>query len=598
MPDCASNLLHLLESDLLSHGWDPQNTGPKSIQQQRFDFVCESLRKSLLKKYIPRGETKETRKLRRTKALDIFISDNEICRDWTLPRDDELDVVLGEVKTSLDMFFHPANGRDILLTPHSVLSGIDVGKGANIGCLNVDFYSKVCASQVTYSSDGLRHFLAHAFSPSSPWAGALYQRPPGMSPRKVVGSKIAFAEKNAEVDRTICEEPTMEMLLQKGTEACMNFRLAQVFNIWLDTQQEINADLARIGSIDESFATLDLRSASNRNSVKMMSHVLPPDVTSWLMKIRTKFAVLPNGDAVELHMLSSMGNAYTFPLQTILFACVIQAVYYCLGIPFKTGRRGESRNFAVNGDDIICVTRAFPLVCKVLSALGHEVNLEKTFYEGRFRESCGSDFWSGYNVRGVYIKSLKTPCDIYSSINRLNQWSTRHGIPLVRSITFLIDMLKPHQRLVVPMHEDDTSGIRAPQQFAKRSFYKRERGKSYFARVTKLRSVVLSSESALLKKKTFIQNELKESGESSEWYPFRKYWSKIWYNPDGHLLTALSGRLRDCSFELRQFSRRTVKRRRYSPCWDYIGAEARESGLRTDDYLYQCSINLVTLMRS
>lgn len=573
MPDCASNLAQLLESDLLQAGWDP-NVSNGSLPSGPSGFSLSSLRKSLLKKFID-DNTKDEEKRNRA-ALDLFVSDNDDCKSWEyLPASEEVERAVGEAQATLDRFCHPKAGREELLSFWRFASRMDVGKGANIGHTNVDFYSKVFCSPLAATSIELVDYYRLAISHDPTWSAAVRSQEKRMGTRIVAGSSITFALKNAEISRTICTEPPINMLFQKGIESELNHALRRVFGLDLSTQPDKNRELARIGSLDDSFCTIDLKSASNRNSIKMLKMMTPASFMKWLMLTRSPSAVTPNGEMIELHMLSSMGNAFTFPLQTALFASVVVGCYKVLGIKPKYPHGRDIGNFAVFGDDIIVVKEAYDLVTKVLETLGHIVNHDKSFKEGPFRESCGSDWYLGHNVRGVYIKRLQDDADFYSAINRLNLWSATHGVPLVNTVRYLVSCVK--RKLYVPMHETETAGIRIPLAIAKQ-FLGPEGMFGYSYRYLSIRQykVLFADESTLnLQIQKARQSWLKMKGKGVN--PKVKYLAeKAWYNPEGHLLSAIAGRLRDRSFAVREFKRRTAVKTRNSSCWDWSGSIALE----------------------
>lgn len=177
--------------------------------------------------------------------------------------------------------------------------------------------------------------------------------------------------------------------------------------------------------------------------------------------MRSTHSKVPNsGQPVELHMVSTMGNGYTFSLQTILFSAIVRAAFSVAGMATVNPRGNCWGNWGVNGDDIIVpaglVTR---LTVRCLQLLGFTTNTAKTFVEGPFRESCGGDYFEGRNLRGVYIKSLEKPQDIYAAINQLNLFSTRTGVSMPRAVQYLASKVKCRY---VPCHEADDSGIRVP----------------------------------------------------------------------------------------------------------------------------------------
>jgi hypothetical protein len=268
--------------------------------------------------------------------------------------------------------------------------------------------------------------------------------------------------------------------------------------------------------------------------------MLPKDVLSILRSARSAVTTLPGGAEVELHMISSMGNAYTFPLQTIFFTAVVLTVYKMLGIKAELPHRGPFTvdgtlgNFAVFGDDIIVRTEAYHSVCQALSLFGFKVNQDKSFFEGDFRESCGHDYIRGYNVRGVYLKSLKTLQDQYSAINRLNRWSAKWGIPLPSTIHACSQGMR---KLYVPMHVEDTAGVKVPF-CARRRHYGLDK-KTGAIKYRYLRLYVDTVDVA--------DSEGPALGKLRGWKKFP--------NPPAILLAAIAGKLRDARVSIRALDR-------------------------------------------
>jgi hypothetical protein len=274
--------------------------------------------------------------------------------------------------------------------------------------------------------------------------------------------------------------------------------------------------------------------------------MFPKHVVSLLEMSRSRFTTLPGGAEVELHMVSSMGNAYTFPLQTLLFSSLVYGVYRALSINLERPYRQSLGNFAVFGDDIIVVRKAYNLVCRMLSICGFSVNVDKSFNEGYFRESCGRDYWCGDNVRGVYIKTLKHISDRYSAINRLNAWSAQWGIPLPRTIRFLMEGLR---MLPVPFDEMDVAGIKVPLRMLKKRVVDKHTGG------VRYRYLRIDSTS-------FDMTDINRR------QPKLRGWIN---NPSAVLLAALAGTLRSGKLVIRKdFRQATSFRFRSSSRWDYI----------------------------
>jgi len=179
---------------------------------------------------------------------------------------------------------------------------------------------------------------------------------------------------------------------------------------------------------------------------------------------------LTTGEWEPLGMLSTMGNGFTFPVETMIFAGVVVAAYQVY-----TGRSpviwdGEYANvacpaacdFGVFGDDIICSRKVVRGVLRLLDLLGFKVNSSKSFVEGPFRESCGADWYLGKEVRPVYCKSLATLQDRYALINALNRWTAKTGICLSGTVQLLL-LSVPRQ--AVPRWESDDAGLHLPLSF-------------------------------------------------------------------------------------------------------------------------------------
>lgn len=670
MPDCAGDLARLLESDLLQAGWDPNFIGPLSNAECARQIGMAALSNSLLKKYISYEEAKERNPDREKRALELFLSNNEDCSSMRASLEERyasrplLAEAFGEVKSILYDFAFPDRGRGMLLSLGTILDEATMGPGAGVEVQNNDFYTKLFDSSLATSNMDLHSYYAAHVSANPTWLDAEKMRQERFGTSLVPGSNLFFALKTREISRVACTEPPLNMFFQKGIQAKFDVRLKQVFGIDLEKQPDKNRMLARLGSIHDTFCTMDLKSASDRNSYDVVEWLFDPSIVRWLEKCRSPMTILPDGTLQELYMVSSMGNAFTFPLETAIFASVVVAAYRVLNIPVKYPRGEDLGNFAVFGDDIICVKEAYDLIAEMLDILGHQVNHDKSFKHGLFRESCGSDWFAGHNVRGVYLKRLHNDADFYKAINRLNIWSGRHNVPLERTIRYLLAQCK--RRLYVPMHEQDTAGIRTPSQILP-GFHQVESFKdvpigSVTCPSTGIKAVDLGGGTIshryrcfspaqasvdLRDVKSLLRRQLRSIDLLLAVLPGREgrrrrildqraqvieqtcdrlgfaarassrkgrggnnprndrvgrrrglsllqaeYLAyKLNYNAGGVLLSALASKLRDGSFEIRSFSRRTVVRYRSSSCWNYCGPELAERQV-AEDVIRLCLVNL------
>jgi hypothetical protein len=205
--------------------------------------------------------------------------------------------------------------------------------------------------------------------------------------RQVSSNKVAFVPKTAKTHRSIAVEPLGNGLVQKGIDLEMRKRLKRV-GIDLSDQTP-NQRLAYHGSIlgSAGWATIDLSSASDSVSIELVRELLPPEWFNFLNRVRSPSYSL-NGTVYRSEKFCTMGNGFCFPLETLIFAAACQAV--------TAGVAG--RKFLCYGDDIIVPTEHFGAVVNLLRVMGFKTNAKKTFAEGPFRESCGSNWYSGEDV--------------------------------------------------------------------------------------------------------------------------------------------------------------------------------------------------------
>lgn len=214
----------------------------------------------------------------------------------------------------------------------------------------------------------------------------------------VEGSRLAYVPKDARAHRSIAVEPSVNAFLQRGIGLALRRRLHRRWKIDL-SDQEPNQVLARKGSLGGHLATIDLSSASDTVSLRLVERLFPEDWVALLRCCRSAFTFEGRENKKRfLNKWSSMGNGYTFELETVIFAAAVRAV-----IPQCEWYSGQWR---VYGDDIVVGTLWFPELCQLLEYLGFSTNQKKTFATSPFRESCGADYWCGVNVRPFYLKKV------------------------------------------------------------------------------------------------------------------------------------------------------------------------------------------------
>nr|UJQ85361.1 MAG: hypothetical protein 3 [Leviviridae sp.] len=433
-------------------------------------FAARVLRTSLFKKWKPSNSGPLE-----ARAINTFLRCNAAC--GTLILDDSASTDLGSAlrsfKAEMHKTFHSGPLQSNVLTLQACLDKGRCGPGSSVGTKKTDFFGKMCESTLTYTDEGLYHL--YKYCTNETWRKMELIRHKRHGRKRVKGSNLTTVLKNSQTNRTICTEPSLNMFFQLGAGEVIEKLLLRDHNIDLATQQVINRAMAKCGSIMGINATVDLKSASDTIARLLVKYGLPPETFRVLDFIRSPYTKI-DGKYYKLEMFSSMGNGFTFPLQTLIFATLVRIVYGLVGIIPKAF--GPDRNYGVFGDDIICDVRAYEKLSEILHGCGFTVNLDKSFAKGAFRESCGGDYFRGADVRGVYLQEIKTDEDIYCAFNRLTRWSIKHRVDLSELLEYLLRLVKFRP---VPFDVGDTAGFKYPSSYLTNKRYSKDGGLKYRA---------------------------------------------------------------------------------------------------------------------
>lgn len=264
--------------------------------------------------------------------------------------------------------------------------------------IDVDAYQKLSSDQVLTGSsecfetfghlliDGCYSSLLHEYLQK----GCL----------KVSESNVSKAEcvnKDALVDRFIAIEALLNSMAQQGIRSMLDPYLKR-WGVNL-TDQGVNRVLARIASkrgfSPSGFSTVDLSSASDTVTIELVRYLLPKGWFDLLYSARSTH-IQKDNDVFLSPCFSTMGNAFTFPLQCLVFMSLVRAAMQHCHI--------DDARCCVYGDDIIIPSGATALLVECLRFGGFIPNVQKSFITGFFRESCGGDYLDGHDVRPVYLK--------------------------------------------------------------------------------------------------------------------------------------------------------------------------------------------------
>ena len=266
--------------------------------------------------------------------------------------------------------------------------------------------------------------------------------------------KVISVPKTLKTPRIIAVEPACMMFVQQGLMSLMKeeFRADQnAFQFICFDSQEPNRALARSASRDGSLATLDLKEASDRVSNQLVLTLFErfPTLSRAVQACRSRSADV-DGKVIRLAKFASMGSALTFPIEAMVFCTMVfVGIERALNRPLTRkdllALYGKVR---IYGDDIIVPVEYAQSVIDTLEAFGALVNRSKSFWTGKFRESCGGDYYSGLpigvaRVRRVLPKSLKDASEIVSAVSLRNQLNQLGYFETVRWLDCLIGNILP-----------------------------------------------------------------------------------------------------------------------------------------------------------
>jgi hypothetical protein len=265
---------------------------------------------------------------------------------------------------------------------------------------------------------------------------------------------VTFVTKNWKTDRTIAMEPDHLLPLQAAIGEFFK-RLLRKWGVDL-SDQTMNQVLARIGSIDGSYATIDLKAASDTIARALIKLLFPPDWAELLLSLSSSSYAIGHEakSATPYAKLSSMGNGFTFPVESIIFAAAILALK-------------PENIWAVYGDDIVVETRLASELTTLLRVLGFEINTEKSFSDPSvpFRESCGADWLRGKKVTPFYVRS-----DPFAKPEKAHILNGLFGIAVPDGAlwNYLLHLQSAWKIPVVPFQEDSRCGLHVPAPTARR----------------------------------------------------------------------------------------------------------------------------------
>ncbi len=246
-------------------------------------------------------------------------------------------------------------------------------------------------------------------------------------------SRVIAVPKTLKTPRIIAIEPTcMQYTQQAVAEPLIQLLESDELSGALIgfTRQEPNQNMARMGSIDGSLATLDLSEASDRVSNRLVRELCHgyTHFSDAVQSCRSLRADVPGHGYTPLTKFASMGSALCFPIEAMVFLTVVFiGIQNARELPLTEkdvkSLRGKVR---IYGDDIIVPVEYAESVSSALDLYGFKVNVHKSFWNGKFRESCGREYFAGHDVsivkvRQVLPKSRQNVRELISTVSLRNQ---------------------------------------------------------------------------------------------------------------------------------------------------------------------------------
>nr|QDH91369.1 MAG: RNA-dependent RNA polymerase [Leviviridae sp.] len=283
-----------------------------------------------------------------------------------------------------------------------------------------------------------------------------------LEPRDEIPAKVISVPKTLKTPRIIAIEPTA---MQYSQQALARSILESLRDIdYLDAMlgfrdQTPNQRMAQTGSREGNLATLDLSEASDRVSNEHVRHLtaLFPHLHAGLEATRSQKAHVDGHGVVRLAKYASMGSALCFPLEAMVFLTMIfLGIEQALNTPLS---RKLIHQFVgsvrVYGDDIIVPVDCVPHVIGSLESFGIRVNTNKSFWNGKFRESCGKEFYDGHDVSIVRVRrelpsSRERVAEVISLVSFRNQLYEHGYWKTCEALDEMIRTMIKHYPVVLP----------------------------------------------------------------------------------------------------------------------------------------------------
>lgn len=237
--------------------------------------------------------------------------------------------------------------------------------------------------------------------------------PVHLEPGSEIPVKVTSVPKTMKTPRIIAIEPTAMQYAQQSIRISITRYVSQdklLTKLIGFLDQTPNQELALEGSKTRTLATLDLSEASDRVSNQLVREMTSqwPYLHKAIDACRSRKADVPGHGVLRLAKYASMGSALCFPFEAMVFLTIVfMGIAKSLNTPLTMDliKRYQSE-VRIFGDDIIVPVDHVHSVVSMLTDYGLVVNTSKSFWNGKFRESCGKEYFDGHDVSIVKVRKV------------------------------------------------------------------------------------------------------------------------------------------------------------------------------------------------
>jgi hypothetical protein len=345
-----------------------------------------------------------------------------------------------------------------------VIENVQFGKKSSIGCSLANAYLDIKLSDkaaFTGTKDTTAYFLDQVL-PGDPVLSRILKTHDFSALEDQLSLdylNLVEVPKTWDKYRLITPLTLIGLFYSYGIGRVVQSRLADV-GLDIKRLQQRHRKLVEEFSRTLTHVTADLSVASDSITSELLNRVLP---RAWYKALRKTFVRHLNVNDTSFSSASvlPMGNGATFPVETLVFYCILKA------IGELTTRKRKKDVYSVYGDDCIYPGRIHKYVEGVFPQLHLKLNASKTFTSYPFRESCGADFYRGQDVRPYFLKgdsceltSIRYEAFLYKVYNGLTaRWDP---LEIRDTLTWILSELSMVSRGIkrVPPSFPDYSGVK------------------------------------------------------------------------------------------------------------------------------------------